>query len=121
MDGQRQKIQQRLAFMDASKGEAPRRAQQGTETSAVKREPESPAREERLMEEVCERENFVKAWKQVRGNKGVRALMAKASTRHWTTYASTGQPCGNSCCEELTNRNRCDGWKSRSREAGSGN
>ena len=70
MDGQRQNIQQRLAFMDAPKGEAPRCAQQGTEPSAVKRESESPAREERLMEEVCERENLVKAWKQVQSNKG---------------------------------------------------
>ena len=70
MDGQRQKIQQRLAFMDEPKSEAPRVAQQGTEPSAVKRDTESPAREERLMEEVCERENFVKAWKQVQGNKG---------------------------------------------------
>ena len=70
MDGKRRKIQQRLAFMDAPKGKAPRVAQQGTEPSAVKREPESPAREERLMEEVCQRNNLVKAWKQVRGNKG---------------------------------------------------
>ena len=70
MDGQRQNIQQRLAFMDAPKGEAPRCAQQGTEPSAVKRESKSPAREERLMEEVCKRENLVKAWKQVQGNKG---------------------------------------------------
>ncbi len=70
MDGKRQKNQLKLAFMDAPKGEAPRRARQGTEPSAVKREPESPAREERLMEEVCERDNLVKAWKQVQGNKG---------------------------------------------------
>ena len=70
MDGKRQKIQQRLAFMNEPKGEALRGVQQGTEPSAVKRDTESPAREDRLMEEVCERENFVKAWKQVRGNKG---------------------------------------------------
>ncbi|MDA0207242.1 MAG: group II intron reverse transcriptase/maturase [Acidobacteria bacterium] len=70
MDGKRQNIQQRLAFMDEPTGEAPRFAQQGTESSAVKRESESPAREERLMEEVCQRDNLVKAWKQVRGNKG---------------------------------------------------
>ena len=70
MDGKRQKTQQRLAFMDEPKGEAPRRARQGTEPSAVKREPESPAQEDRLMEEVCQRDNLVKAWKQVRGNKG---------------------------------------------------
>ena len=56
--------------MDEPKGEAPRVARQGTEPFAVKREPESPAQEERLMEEVCHRENLVKAWKQVRGNKG---------------------------------------------------
>ena len=70
MDGQRQKIQQRLAFMDAPQGETTGYVQQGTEPSAVKWDTESPAREDRLMEEVCERENFVKAWKQVRGNKG---------------------------------------------------
>ena len=70
MDGQRQKIQQRLAFMNAPQGEASRCVQQGTEPSAVKRDTESSAREERLMEEVCERENLVKAWKQVQGNKG---------------------------------------------------
>ena len=77
MDGQRQKIQQRLAFMDAPQGEAPRRAQQGTEPSAVKRDTESPAREERLMEEVCERNNLVKAWKQVQGNKGSSGVDGK--------------------------------------------
>ena len=70
MDGQRQKSPYRLTLMDEPKGEAPRVARQGTEPFAVKREPESPAQEERLMEEVCERENLVKAWKQVRGNKG---------------------------------------------------
>ena len=70
MDGPRQNTQLALAFMDAPTGEAPKGVQQGTEPSAAKREPERPAREERLMEEVCERNNLVKAWKQVRGNKG---------------------------------------------------
>jgi RNA-directed DNA polymerase len=31
---------------------------------------ESPAEEERLMEEVCDRQNLEIAWKRVRGNKG---------------------------------------------------
>jgi len=70
MDGKRQKKQRQLAFMDTPEGEAPRVVQQGTESSAVKRDTENPAREERLMEEVCKRDNLVKAWKQVRGNKG---------------------------------------------------
>ncbi len=92
MDGQRQKIQQRLAFMDAPKGETPRCAQQRTEPSAVKWDTESPAREDRLMEEVCERENFVKAWKQVRGNKGSPGVDGKTIDatlddlrKHWLT------------------------------------
>jgi len=83
MDGQRQKIQQQLAFRDAPKGEAPRCAQQGTEPSAVKRETESPAREERLIEEVCERENLVKAWKQVQGNKGSPGVDGRTIGETW--------------------------------------
>ena len=70
MDRQRQKIQLRLAYMDEPKGEAPRCDHQGTELSVAKREAESPAREDRLSKEVCERENMIKAWKQVQSNKG---------------------------------------------------
>ena len=33
-------------------------------------EPENPARTNRLMEEVCERENLKEALRQVKGNKG---------------------------------------------------
>ena len=120
MDGKRQKIQQRLAFMNEPEGEAPRRVQQGTEPSAAKRETESPAQEERLMEEVCERDNLVKAWKQVQGNKGSPGVDGKTIDESWTTFANTGRPSGNSCFEELTSRNRCGGWKSRSPAAGSG-
>ena len=78
MDGKRQKNQRQLAFMNAPEGEAPRPAPQGTEPSAVKRDTESPAREERLMEEVCERNNLVKAWKQVQGNKGSPGVDGKS-------------------------------------------
>jgi RNA-directed DNA polymerase len=78
MDGQRRKIQLRLAFRDEPKSEARRNLPQGLEPSAVKREPESPAREDRLMEEVCERDNLVKAWKQVRGNKGSPGVDGKS-------------------------------------------
>ena len=90
MDGPRQNTQLALAFMDAPTGEAPKGVQQGTEPSAAKREPERPAREERLMEEVCERNNLVKAWKQVRGNKGSPGVDGKtigdtldALREHW--------------------------------------
>lgn len=54
----------------ADRGETTVSAHEGTEPLTAKRLPESPAQEERLMEEVCERDNLVVAWKRVRGNKG---------------------------------------------------
>ena len=52
------------------RGEASDADRQGTEPLVAKRTPESPALEERLMEEMCERENLERAWKRVRENKG---------------------------------------------------
>lgn len=51
-------------------GEAPRAAIEGTESLAAERGTESPAIGERLMEEVCERENCKQALKRVKANKG---------------------------------------------------
>ena len=70
MSGKRQKIQFELAFMSESRGEAPRADVQGTEPPAAKREPESPAKDERLMEMICNRDNLQRALKQVQDNKG---------------------------------------------------
>ena len=73
MDGKRQKTQYQqseLAFMTELRGEPPQLRQQGTEPPLAKREPERPVANNRLMEEVCERENLKKAWKRVRANKG---------------------------------------------------
>jgi len=70
MSGKRQKNQMFLAFMQEGKGEAPRACIGGTEPPMAKREPESPAEDERLMEAICDRENLWKALTQVRGNKG---------------------------------------------------
>jgi len=73
MDGKRRKtryVQSEPAFMAQLRGEPSRPRQQGTEPSMAKRKPESPAANDRLMEEVCERENLEKAWKRVRANKG---------------------------------------------------
>ena len=58
MRGKRQKIQYtqlRLAFVEESRGETLGADAQGTEPLTAKRNPESPAGKERLMEEVCER------------------------------------------------------------------
>ncbi len=73
MSGERQKIhgkQLALAFESVERGAAPEAEPRGAELLAAKRDPESPALEERLMEEICQRENLRVAWKRVRRNKG---------------------------------------------------
>jgi RNA-directed DNA polymerase len=71
MDGKRQKNQLWLAFDGEGRSEAPMTFREGSETSAAKRMNESPAKNsERLMEEVCKRENCLQAFKRVKSNKG---------------------------------------------------
>jgi RNA-directed DNA polymerase len=70
MSDKRQKNQLELAFLAEDTGEAPRTAEEGTESLAAKRRTESPAIGERLMEEVCERENCKQALARVKANKG---------------------------------------------------
>ena len=67
---ERQNIQMGLAFPEGDWGEAPRASGEGTEVSVAMRAPESPAADECLMEEVCERENLKGALKRVRANRG---------------------------------------------------
>jgi RNA-directed DNA polymerase len=70
MRGRRQKIQYSLALEPAHQGETLISGYQGAEPVMAKPAPESPALTEQLMEEVCDRENLVRAWKRVRQNKG---------------------------------------------------
>jgi RNA-directed DNA polymerase len=70
MGGKRQNNQLLLAFMQEGRGEAPRAGMGGTEPPAAKRDPESPAEDERLMEVVCNRENLWKALTRVQANRG---------------------------------------------------
>lgn len=73
MSGQRQKNRPEqgvLAFPTESRSEAPKAAEQGTETLVVKRGTESLAGTERLMEEVCELENCKQALQRVKANRG---------------------------------------------------
>ena len=70
MSGKRQQIQYSLALEPGDRGEPPVGGHQGAEPLVAKPTPESPAVMEQLMEEVCDRENLVKAWKRVRRNKG---------------------------------------------------
>jgi RNA-directed DNA polymerase len=70
MSDKRQKNQLELAFADEGRSEAPTASQEGTESLAVKRRAQSPAQNEKLMEEVCERENCKRALARVQANKG---------------------------------------------------
>ena len=70
MNGLRQNTQRELAREPTGRGEAPTSGSPGAEPVVAVTEPESPAATMQLMEEVCERENLVRAWQRVRENKG---------------------------------------------------
>jgi RNA-directed DNA polymerase len=70
MSDKRQKNQLSLALAEEYRGEAPNVPGGGTESLTVKRGTESPAIDEHLMEEVCERENCKQALARVKANKG---------------------------------------------------
>ena len=70
MSEERQKNQEQLAFPFAGGSEAPLGEREGAEALGVRREAEDPAGNQRVMEEVCKRENRRKALKRVRANQG---------------------------------------------------
>ena len=69
-DDEQQNIQMELDFSSALTGEAREAGREGTESPGATSGPESPASTNRLMEEVCERENLMAALQQVKANKG---------------------------------------------------
>jgi len=70
MNGLRQNTRHKLARAPDERGEAPIAGDLGAEPVVAATEPESPAATMYLMDEVCERENLVRAWQRVRDNKG---------------------------------------------------
>ena len=70
MSEERQKNQEQLAFEFVGGSESPSDEKKGTEAPMAKRETEDPAGSQRMMEEVCKRENRREALKRVRANKG---------------------------------------------------
>jgi RNA-directed DNA polymerase len=70
MSGSRQNIQYSLALEPKGRGETPADGCEEAEPLMAMPAPESPALAQRLMEEVCNRENLERAWKRVRRNKG---------------------------------------------------
>src|SRR6202158_2867038 len=69
-DDKQQNIQMELDFSSALAGEAREAGREETESSGVTNGPENPASTNRLMEEVCERENLKEALRRVKANKG---------------------------------------------------
>ena len=67
---QKNQLQMLLAFAVEGRSEAPTARREGTESLTAKRECESPAIPEQVMEEVCTRENLKRALRRVRANKG---------------------------------------------------
>src|SRR5438128_606330 len=69
-DDKQQNIQMQLDFSSALTGEAREAGREGTEASGAMNGTENPASTNRLMEEVCERENLKAALQRVKANKG---------------------------------------------------
>src|ERR1019366_1929064 len=65
-----QNIQTELNFSSTSAGEAREAEREETESLPTANDPESSASTNRLMEEVCERENLKEALRRVKANKG---------------------------------------------------
>ena len=93
MDETRPKIQKELASPPLKQCETLPGGKEGSETSPGKGPTESPASTDRMMEEVCERENLKAALFQVRsngGSPGVDGMTVDALGDHlktqWPTY-----------------------------------
>jgi RNA-directed DNA polymerase len=69
-DDEQQNIQMQLDFSSALTGEAREAGREETESSGAMNGTESPVSTNRLMEEVCERENLKAALQRVKANKG---------------------------------------------------
>src|SRR5438309_1645810 len=69
-DDKQQNIQMELDFLSALTGEAREAGREETESSGATNGRENPASTNRLMEEVCERENLKAALQRVKANQG---------------------------------------------------
>jgi len=67
---QNNQLQMALAFTGEGRSEAPKARREGTESFTAKRACEDPVSSEQVMEEVCSRENLLRALQRVRSNKG---------------------------------------------------
>src|SRR4029450_2396096 len=73
-DDKQQNIQMQLDFSSEPTGEARDAGREETESAGAMNGTENPASTNRLMEEVCERENLKAALQRVKANKGSRGV-----------------------------------------------
>lgn len=92
--GAQQKTQRVLG--NGGRGETPGAADRGAEPVAANAESESPSACDRLMEEVCERENLKQALKRVKSNKGAPGVdgmtvhaLAAYLREHWPSIRAS--------------------------------
>ena len=88
----RQNIQSNLDFSCSPTGEARKAEREGSESLRTMSAPESPARTDRIMEEIVERENLKEALRRVKANKGAPGVDAMTVDQlgdylkqHWQT------------------------------------
>lgn len=74
MSGQRPNLQHELAFPPEDPGEAPRTDGEGSEPLTAERASQRPVPDIPLMEQICERENMIRAWDRVRSNGGTAGV-----------------------------------------------
>jgi RNA-directed DNA polymerase len=93
VDGKRQKRQLELTFSEGVAGETQNPTGKGSEPPTAAQGHESPATTDRIMEEVCARENLTRALRRVLSNKGSPGVdgmrverLAAHLTEHWPTF-----------------------------------
>ena len=91
----RQNIQRELDFSSAPTGETREAGGKENESLRAIHAPESPARTDRLMEEIVERENLKDALRRVKANKGSPGIDGVTVDQLDDYLNSTGQPFGN--------------------------
>ncbi len=104
-DDEQQNIQIELDFSSALTGEARGAGREGTESSGAMNGTENPARTNRLMEEVCKRDNLKAALRQVKANKGSAGVDGMTVGRS-TEYLKQHWPAIRELLTGPTSRNR---------------
>ena len=92
MSDKRQKNQLVLVFTEEGRSEARKASQEGTESLTAKCETERLARQEQLMEEVCEGDNCWQAYRRVKANKGSPGIAGR-KVAELSGYLKQHGPC----------------------------